>query len=121
MAVNTFELLNQAMPDPKLRRALEVLLAIVRKVSLSPTIVAANTTAEQTFTVNGLLVGDFVAVVKPSAQAGLGIVGARVTAANTLGITFSNNTGVGITPTAAETYLVLQSQAIANPQLNTIP
>lgn len=76
--------------------------------SLSPAIVAANTTAEQTFTVNGLAVGDVViSVNKPTAQAGLGIVGARVSGLNTLAITFSNNTAAGITPTAAETYQVL--------------
>lgn len=74
-------------------------------VALTPSAVGANTTAQQTFTVTGVKVGDVVvAVEKPSHQAGLGIVGARVTAAGTVGITFSNNTGAGITPTAGETY-----------------
>lgn len=74
-------------------------------VALTPAAVSANTTAQQTFTVTGVKVGDVVvAVEKPSHQAGLGIVGARVTAADTVGITFSNNTGAGITPTAGETY-----------------
>lgn len=76
--------------------------------SLTPAAVAANTTAEQTFTVTGLAVGDkIVTVSKPTAQAGLGIVGWRVSALNTLAITFSNNTAAGITPTAAETYTVV--------------
>lgn len=75
--------------------------------ALSPAAVAANTTAEQTFTVTGLDVTDTVSVNKPTAQAGLGIVGARVSAANTLAITFSNNTAAAITPTAAEAYRVL--------------
>ena len=79
----------------------------VISVTLSPASVAINTTAEQTFTVNGLLAGDFVSCNKPPAQAGLGIVGCRVSAANTLAITFSNNTAGAITPTAAQTYLVL--------------
>jgi hypothetical protein len=74
--------------------------------TITPAAVAANTTAEQTFTLNGLAVGDVVYITKPTAQAGLGIVGARVSAANTLAITFSNNTGSSITPTAAETYQV---------------
>jgi hypothetical protein len=75
------------------------------RVTLSPSSVSANTTAQQTFTVPGVIVGDVVlAVEKPSHQAGLGIVGWRVTAANTVGITFSNNTGSGITPTASEAY-----------------
>lgn len=79
----------------------------VLAVTLSPALIAANTTAEQTFTVAGLKVGDYVYVNKPTAQAGLGIVGSRVSAANTLGITFSNNTGGNITPTASQVYTVL--------------
>ena len=79
----------------------------VISVTLSPASVAINTTAEQTFTVNGLLTGDFVSCNKPTAQAGLGIVGCRVSAANTLAITFSNNTAASITPTAAQVYLIL--------------
>lgn len=75
--------------------------------TLSPAIVALNTTAEQTFTVKGLLTTDFVYVNKPTAQAGLGICGARVSAADTLAITFNNNTAAGITPTASEVYKVL--------------
>lgn len=78
---------------------------MVVSVALTPSAVSANTTAQQTFTVTGVKVGDVVvAVEKPSHQAGLGIVGFRVTAADTVGITFSNNTGAGITPTAGETY-----------------
>jgi len=79
----------------------------VISVTLSPVAIVLNTTAEQTFTVNGLLAGDFVTCNKPTAQAGLGIVGCRVSAANTLAITFSNNTGSSITPTAAQVYLIL--------------
>ena len=78
---------------------------MVVSVALTPSAVSANTTAQQTFTIPGVLATDVVvAVEKPSHQAGLGVVGARVTAADTVGITFSNNTGSGITPTAAETY-----------------
>lgn len=76
-------------------------------VTLSPAAVAANTTAEQIFAVAGVAVGQAVFVNKPSAQAGLGIVGARVSSAGNVGITFSNNTAGSITPTAAETYLVV--------------
>lgn len=78
----------------------------VLQVSLTPASVAANTTAEQTFTVTGLAVNDVVWVNKPTAQAGLGIVGWRVSAASTLAITFSNNTASPIVPTAAQTYLI---------------
>ena len=79
----------------------------VISVTLSPVAIVLNTTAEQTFTVNGLLPGDFVSCNKPTSQAGLGIVGCRVSAANTLAITFSNNTGLSITPTAAQVYKIL--------------
>lgn len=77
------------------------------QATLSPAQIAAATTAEQTFTVNGLLTTDVVLVQKPTAQAGIGIVGARVTAANTLGITFVNATAATpTTPTAAEIYVI---------------
>lgn len=77
----------------------------VVSVTLSPAQVAANTTAEQTFTVPGVNASDaVVAVSKPTAQAGLGIVGWRVSAANTVGVTFSNNTASPITPTASQVY-----------------
>ncbi|CAG4900818.1 hypothetical protein [Paraburkholderia saeva] len=75
-------------------------------LTISPVSVAANTTAEQTFALAGLAVGDVVYVSKPTSQAGLGIVNARVSAANTLAITFSNNTASPIVPTAAEVYQV---------------
>lgn len=80
--------------------------AFLLQAALTPSQVATITAPEQTFTVNGLIVGDFVQVMKPSAQAGLGIAGARVTAANTLGITYVNPTAGNITPTA-ETYVIL--------------
>lgn len=78
-------------------------------VALTPTAAAVNTTGEQTFTGlgTGLLPGDvMVGVSKPTAQAGLGIVGFRIstTLPDTFYITFSNNTAGAITPTAAEVY-----------------
>lgn len=78
--------------------------------TIDPASVAANTTAEQTFTVTGLTTSDVVFVNKPTATAGLGIVNARVTAANTLGITFSNNTGSPI-DAASESYKVFAFRA----------
>lgn len=77
--------------------------------------VAANTTAEQTVAVTGLAATDIViGVSKPTAQAGLGMVGWRVAAAGSLGITFSNNTTASITPTASQTYSVLVARPVAN-------
>lgn len=66
---------------------------------------ATITTAEQTVTVPGLKVGDMVLVSKPTAQAGLGVCGVRVSAADTLAITFNNPTASGVTATAGETWL----------------
>lgn len=66
---------------------------------------ATITTAEQTATLKGLRTTDkIIGVSKPTAQPGLGIVGWRVSAADTIAITFDNPTAAGITPTAAETY-----------------
>lgn len=78
---------------------------LVYSQTLSPSSVAANTTAEQTFTVTGLVAGSPVWVNKPTAQPGLGITGVRVSAANTLAINFCNATGAVITP-AAEAYTI---------------
>jgi hypothetical protein len=67
--------------------------------------VPANTSAEQTFPVRGLKAGDFVHVNKPSLHAGLVVSTARVSAADTLAITFGNTTAAPIDP-AVETYLL---------------
>jgi hypothetical protein len=79
----------------------------VYSATISPASVAANTTAEQTFTVTGLTTADKVFVSKPTAQAGLGIVGMRVAGANSLAITFGNFTASPIVPTASEAYAVV--------------
>ena len=90
----------------------------VATIVLSPALVAANTTAEQTFSLPGIRTTDAIVGVSRSGanQAGLGIVGWRVTAADTMGITFSNNTASGITPTASTTYLVkwVRPDAVVN-------
>ena len=93
----------------------------ILNVTLSPASVAANTTAEQTFTVAGLQVGDFVEVNKPSVQAGLGIVNTRVSAANTLAITFANNTAAPIVPTASEVHYVCVTRPMAQAVTNGLP
>lgn len=76
--------------------------------ALTPAAVAQATTAEQDLTITGLLTTDkLLNVVKPTAQAGLGIVGARIKAADTLSVTYANvPAGGSITPTA-ETYSVI--------------
>lgn len=74
--------------------------------TLNPTSVAANTTAEQTFTVTGIGVNDIIlSVTKPSITAGIGIGNSRVSAANQIAITFINPTAGAIDP-AQEDYKI---------------
>jgi hypothetical protein len=79
-------------------------LFIIRQ-TLAPASVGANTTAEQTFTVPGLQVGDSIDVNKASHQVGLSIGNVRVSAANTLAIQYVNSSGGAIVP-ATEQYII---------------
>lgn len=74
--------------------------AVVYTPNLTPANVAANTTAEEAFTVTGLTTGDTVSVAVPGLAAGVGLVGARVSAANTLALTFGNVTAGALAPPA---------------------
>jgi hypothetical protein len=94
------------MPGPTTYPQGNIKLNMILSVALSPASVSNGASAEQTFTVNGLQVGDFVDVVKPTTQANLVIGNVRVTAANTLGINFGNLGAATITPTAGEVYSV---------------
>ena len=75
------------------------------QLTLSPTIVGANTTSEQTFSLLGAQIGDAISVSKPTSQTGLACVNCRVSAKDTVAIQFMNNTAGGITPTAGEVYV----------------
>lgn len=88
-------------------------LDMLLQLTISPASVAAATVAEQSFTLTGLIVGDQVTVSKPTFQAGLAVVSARVTAANTIAIAFINPTASPIVPTASEVYTVALSRPIA--------
>lgn len=105
---------NSAIPDTPQSEVGNIWKAASIQVTLTPGSVANATSAEQTFTVTGLLVTDFVWVNKPTAQAGLGIAGCRVSAANVLAITFGNFTAATITPTASEAYTVLVARVQPN-------
>jgi hypothetical protein len=94
------------MPNPTTVPTGNIVGNWLLSVTLSPAIVTINYTAEQTFTVAGLNLGDFVDVAKPTLQPGLGIVNSRVSALNTLAIAFINATTATITPTANEVYAV---------------
>lgn len=78
------------------------------KATLDVASVASATTAEQTFTVTGLQAGSAVFVNKPDLDAGLGIANARVSAADTIAITFVNATAGAIDPAAGEVYLIME-------------
>src|ERR1700761_6469106 len=89
----------------------------IYQLTLTPSSVAANTTAAQTFTFKGLNASlHFVSVSYTSAaQAGLGIANARVSATDTLEITFINATASPITPTAGGLYNLLVARSEYNP------
>lgn len=74
--------------------------------TLTPASVAINVSAEQTFSVPGLTTADTVIVNGPSPTAGTGIMGARVSGADTLALTFVNVT-IGILTPASGTYRIL--------------
>lgn len=83
------------------------------QVTLSPSSVpTTGGGGEQSFTISGIQVGDFVQVSKPTTQAGLGIGGVR-TAANTVFINFTNASGAAITPTASQVYTLLVTRPMA--------
>ena len=88
------------MPSSTIGRG-NILLQMLIGPSLTPTALTASTTTAQTFTVPGLQLNDAVSVSFNGAQtAGVGIGNARVTAANTLEIVFTNSTAGTPTPAA---------------------
>lgn len=72
----------------------------VVSASITPAEVATIVTVEQTFTVKGVKVGDSVMVSPPGIQAGTAVCSARVSAADTVAITFTNPTAGNVTPLA---------------------
>lgn len=78
-----------------------ILYAFLIGPTLTPVSVAANTTAEQVFTVPGLQLNDNVAGYLLAVQtAGIGIANMRVSAPGQLQIGFSNSTAGPLTPAA---------------------
>ena len=68
------------------------------EASIAPASVAANVAAEQTFTVNGLSTNDGV-FISPVATGNATMAGqARVSAADTLAVTYTNPTAGALTP-----------------------
>jgi len=77
----------------------------VADITLDVASVAANTSAEQTFTVEGLDSDMFVMVNKSDLDAGIVIGNARVSASDTLALTFGNSTAGAVDP-ASEVYKI---------------
>jgi hypothetical protein len=94
------------MPSTTIQRG-NVATTVIFSVSLTPASVNAATAAEQTFSVPGLQVGDQIsAVTLNAAWTSLTcIVGFRVTAANTIGISFQNGTAGALSPPSG-TYVI---------------
>jgi len=69
-------------------------------VNITPASVAAATSAPQTFTVPGAQVGDAVFVTPPAVNPGVAPVTARVSAADTVSISFMNATAGALVPSA---------------------
>lgn len=90
----------------------------VTQLLMNPGSISGNTASELTFTMPGLLTTDIViSVVKPTLTAGLDIGNTRVSAANTVAITFQNSTASPIDPPAETyTFVVLRPEkAIGGP------
>lgn len=89
-------------------------------LSINPASVSGNTTAEQTFTLNGIQTTDVIlTLVKPTLTAGLDIGNIRVSAANQIAITFQNSTASPIDP-PNEGYIIVAlrpEKVIANAAL----
>lgn len=122
MPVTLSESLNAADMSPQLMRVLLATMPKFIKINIgTPGSVPTISTLAYSVACNGVQVGDFVAAVKPTEQTGLLVGSCRVSAANTIIITYVNPTVGGITPTASETYLILHVPAQLNSAINVLP
>lgn len=76
--------------------------AYIVNASITPASVGAATTVEQTFVLTGvgLRVGDYIDVCAPTPNAGTALVNKRVSAPDTIALTWVNVTAGALTPTA---------------------
>lgn len=78
--------------------------------ALAPASVAANTSAEEEFTVTGVAITDKIFVNGPAPLAGTGIVNVRASNTDKVSITFMNTTAGGLVPTAGDyTFFAIRS------------
>lgn len=100
----TYGVMTDEIPQLKIGSGLAIAttLTLVTRISqsLTPASVGAATCAEQNFTITGLVIGDSVDVSPPSITAGVAPVCSRVSAANTLTVTFCNPTAGPLVPAA---------------------
>ena len=84
-----------------------VQLEAILQISVTPpATMAANTTVESTYTVPGIMLGDFIEINKPSHSTGVSIGNVRASAANTVAIQWGNLTTASITSLPQENYLM---------------
>lgn len=81
-------------------------------VNLTPANIAANTTAEQTFTVTGLQASTAINVDIPYNVEGVAMTGFRVSAANTLALAFGNTTAGSLPPPAGNYVISWYPEAV---------
>ena len=74
-------------------------------VTFNPASVGANTVSRQTVSVPGLTTNDIILVNPPALTAGLELIGFRVSATDTVTLTFWNSTA-GAIDEASGTYLI---------------
>jgi hypothetical protein len=76
-------------------------------VTLTPGSVPADTTAEQDFSVPGVLPGDSILTLPYVFTAGVSITRTRVLSAGTIGVTYLNATASPVTPGAGAATIIL--------------
>lgn len=87
---------------------------LVGSVTFDPANIAAAGSSEQTFTFTGVRAGDMVFVSKPTATAAMAVGSARVSAADTIAVTFLATAAAN---GPSETYQVL----VVRPESPTVP
>lgn len=100
-----------------------ILNSIVLQITLTPVAVAGNTTAEQPFTIPGLIAGDQVSGIQflgAFSNQDISVVNARIAANNTLTVAFQNGSGGSLTPMAGAYYLEINRIENLPPPANLV-
>lgn len=81
-------------------------LAMV-SLAISVSAISANAIEEKSFPLPGVKLGDIIFGISTTLPASVGVVGARVSAANVANITFFNNTAAPVTPSTSVIFNLL--------------